>query len=99
MRLAIFILETVTGQDAEAIEVLNRALAKSPEDAFAYMILTAAQALDGRNEAAQSSLQALLSLSKSSRPNIASLRQSNSWLGPGFARVLEGLRLAGLPEN
>ncbi len=87
------------GQDAEAIEVLNRALAKSPDDAFAYMILTAAQALDGRNEAAQSSLQAFLSLSKASPPNIASLRQSNSWLGPGFARVLEGLRLAGLPEN
>jgi TolB-like protein/DNA-binding winged helix-turn-helix (wHTH) protein/Tfp pilus assembly protein PilF len=87
------------GQDAEAIEVLNRALAKSPDDTFAYMILTAAQALDGRTEAVQSSLQAFLSLSKTSRPNIASMRQSNSWLGPGFARVLEGLRVAGLPEN
>ena len=86
-------------QDAEAIEVLNRALAKSPDDKFAYMILTAAQALDGRNEAAQDSLKALLSLSKASPPNIASLRQRISWLGPGVSRVLEGMRLAGLPEN
>ena len=86
-------------QDAEAIEVLNRALAKSPDDRFAYMILTAAQALDGRDEAARVSLETLLSLSKDSPLNLASLRQSISWLGPGVSRVLEGMRLAGLPEN
>jgi hypothetical protein len=30
---------------------------------------------------------------------IETIRTSHSWLGPGFERVLEGLRRAGMPER
>ena len=87
-----------SGQDEKAIEVLRRALAAAPDDPFAHMALTAALALSGETVEARSALGTYLTKVSGKRPAIATLRESHSWMGPGFERVLDGLRLAGLPE-
>lgn len=88
-----------SGQDAKAIEVLNRAIAGSPQDPLANFALTAALALTGRVTEARDALQKSLTLAYSDEPTIAKMRASYSWMGPGFERVLEGLRIAGLREQ
>lgn len=88
-----------SAQDAEAIEVLSRALVGSPNDPFTHFVLTSALALAGRMEQARGALGDFLTVVGSEQPTIATLRESHSWMGPGFDRVLEGLRLAGLPEH
>lgn len=86
------------GHNTEAIEVLNRAVAGAPKDPMANFALTSALALDGRLDEARESLKTSLDLAYSERTTLASLRDSYAWMGPGFERVLEGLRLAGMPE-
>lgn len=86
-------------QDAKAIEVLNRAIAGSPNDPLANFALTAALALTGRVAEARDALQKSLALAHSDEATIATMRASHSWMGPGFERVLEGLRITGLPER
>ena len=88
-----------SGQDTEAVTVLNRAIAGSPKDPTANFALTSALALTGREADSRTALQTSMSLAYSDRPTIESLRASHSWMGPGFERVLEGLRLAGMPER
>jgi len=86
-------------QDARAIEVLDRALVGSPNDPFTHFVLTSALSLAGRTEQAHSALDDFLTVVGSEQPTISTLRERHSWMGPGFARVLEGLRAAGLPED
>jgi len=88
-----------SGQDEKAIEALNRAIAGSPKDPLANFALTAALALTGRVTEARDALDKSLELAYSDETTIAKLRASYSWLGPGFERVLEGLRIAGLREQ
>jgi Flp pilus assembly protein TadD len=88
-----------SGQDAEAITVLNRAIAGSPKDPIANFALTSALALIGRVADARVALEKSMTLAYSDRTTIETLRASHSWMGPGFERVLEGLRLAGMPEQ
>jgi Flp pilus assembly protein TadD len=88
-----------SGQDAEAITVLNRAIAGSPKDPIANFALTSALALIGRVEDARAALEKSMMLAYSDRTTIETLRASHSWMGPGVERVLEGLRLAGMPEQ
>ncbi len=88
-----------SGQDAQAIDVLNRAIAGSPKDPLANFGLTAALALTDRVEDARAALAKSLTLAYSDKTTISTLRGSHSWMGPGFERVLKGLRLAGLPEG
>jgi len=87
------------GKDAEAIAVLNRAIAGSPNDPIANFALSAALALIGRVDSAQAELEKSMALPYSDRTTIATLRASHSWMGPDFERVLEGLRLAGMAEQ
>ncbi len=86
-------------QDGEAIAVLNRAIAGAPKDPMANFALTAALALSGRAEDARAALDTAVPLAYGDPTTIGTLRASHSWLGPGFERELEGLRLAGLPEG
>ncbi|MCL7940577.1 winged helix-turn-helix domain-containing protein [Halomonas sp. ATCH28] len=86
-------------QDAKAITALNRAIAGSPNDPTANFALAAALALNGREEEARAALEHSMALAYSDRTTIETLRASHSWMGPGFKRVLEGLRLAGMPEQ
>jgi len=88
-----------SGQDAQAISALHRAIAGSPEDPFANLALTSALALTGRLADARDALERSMTLADGDRPTIEALRDSHSWMGPGFERVLEGLRLAGMPER
>ena len=88
-----------SGQDAEAIDALNRAIAGSPKDPLANFALTSALALTGRVEDAHAALGKSMALAYSERTTIETLRDSYSWMGPGFERVLDGLRLAGMPEQ
>jgi TolB-like protein/DNA-binding winged helix-turn-helix (wHTH) protein/Flp pilus assembly protein TadD len=88
-----------SGQDTQAITVLNRAIAGSPKDPLANFALTSALALNGRVEEARIALEKSMTLAYSDRTTIETLRASHSWMGPGFERVLEGLRLAGMPEQ
>ena len=60
--------------------------------------LTSALALTGNVEDARVALDKSMTLAYSDRTTIETLRASHSWIGPGFERVLEGLRLAGMPE-
>jgi TolB-like protein/DNA-binding winged helix-turn-helix (wHTH) protein/Tfp pilus assembly protein PilF len=87
-----------SGQHTEAIEVLSRALVESPNDPFTHFVLTSALALAGRLDQARSALDDFLTVTDSEQPTIATLRERHSWMGPEFERVLEGLRLSGLPE-
>lgn len=87
------------GQDAEAITALNRAIAGSPKDPLANFALTSALALAGRVEEARGALEKSMELAYNDKTTITTLRSSHSWMGPGFERVLEGLRIAGMPER
>ncbi|GGX89033.1 hypothetical protein GCM10007160_15460 [Litchfieldella qijiaojingensis] len=87
------------GQDTEAITALNRAIADSPDDPTANFALASALALTGRVEEARAALETSMTLAYSDRTTIETLRARHSWMGPGFERVLEGLRLAGMPEQ
>ncbi len=87
------------GQDTEAITALNRAIAGSPDDPLANFALAAALALTDRVEEASGALEESMTLAYSDRTTIETLRASHSWMGPGFERVLDGLRLAGMPEQ
>lgn len=86
-------------EDALAIEVLNRALAGSPNDPFAHFVLTSALALSGDLEQARGALESFRAAAGEDRPTIATLRERHAWMGPGFERVLDGLRLAGLSDE
>ena len=88
-----------SGQDAEAITVLNRALAGSPNDPFANFTLSSALALSGRIDEARAGLRRFNALSDDKTTTIAMLRTRLSWMGPRIDRVLKGLRLAGMPEE
>jgi TolB-like protein/Flp pilus assembly protein TadD len=88
-----------SGQDRKAVDALNRAVAGSPKNPMANFALAAALALIGRVEDGSATLEKALTLAYNDRTTIETLRASYSWLGPGFERVLEGLRLAGMPES
>ena len=88
-----------SGQDAAAIEVLNRAIAQAPNDALSHFTLSAALAHSGRDEDAKASLADALKHFNGDAPTTAKLRKSLGWLGPGTERLLDGLSLAGLPES
>ena len=88
-----------SGQDDEAIEALNRAIAGSPKDPLANFAMTAALSLTGRVAEARKALQSYMAAGQSTGTTIATMRAGFSWLGPGFERVLEGLRAAGMRES
>jgi tetratricopeptide (TPR) repeat protein len=87
------------GEDEDAIAMLNRAIAGSPNDPFNNFALASALALIGRVDEARSALEKAMTLAYNDRTTIETLRANHSWMGPGFERVLEGLRRAGLPEQ
>jgi len=87
------------GQDAKALDVLSRAVTDAPEDPLANFALTSALALSGRTEEARAALEKSMALAHSDRTTIETLRRGHSWMGPGFERVLDGLRLAGMREQ
>jgi len=88
-----------SGQNAEAVEMLNRALAASPGDSMARLALAAALAHQGELEAAHGTVSEALASADRPAPTLAALRASHGWMGPGFERVLEGLRAAGIPSE
>jgi Tfp pilus assembly protein PilF len=87
------------GQDEDAIAMLNRAIAGSANDPFNHFAMASALALVGRVKDARSALETALSLAGDDKTTLETLRASHAWMGPGFERVLSGLRLAGLPEQ
>jgi TolB-like protein/Flp pilus assembly protein TadD len=87
------------GQDSEAVSLLNKAAAKSPNDPTTHFALASALTMLGRTDDARVALAKYMELARGQRNTIESLRASHSWLGPGFKRVLEGLRRAGMPEQ
>jgi TolB-like protein/class 3 adenylate cyclase/Tfp pilus assembly protein PilF len=87
------------GQDREAVSILNKAVAGSPNDPTANFALASALAMLGRVDEARVVLGKYMELANGQQNTIEALRASHSWMGPGFERVLEGLRRAGMPER
>ena len=87
------------GQDREAANFLNKAVTSSPNDPTANFGLASALAMLGRVDEARVVLAKYMKLASGQRNTIETLRASHSWMGPGFERVLEGLRRAGMPER
>ncbi len=87
------------GEDADAVTLLNKAIAASPNDATATLALVSALAMLGREDEARTTLDRFRELVGEERATIESLRASYSWMGPGVERLLEGLRRAGMPER
>lgn len=88
-----------SGQDENAIDALNQAIVGAPKDPMANFALASALALTGRMEDARGTLEKAMALAYEDRTTIETLRANYSWLGPRFERVLEGLRLAGMPRQ
>jgi hypothetical protein len=53
----------------------------------------------GRVDEGRAVLAKYMKLANGQRNTIETIRASLSWMGPGFERVLEGLRRAGMPER
>ena len=87
------------GQDREAASFLNKAVTSSPNDPTANFALASALAMLGRVDEGRVILAKYMKLANGQRNTIETLRASLSWMGPGFERVLEGLRRAGMPER
>ncbi len=88
-----------SGQDEQAVDALNRAIAGAPKDPMANLALASAQALTGRVAKARETLQKARALAHEDETTLRTLRAGYGWLGPGFDRVLDGLRRAGMPEG
>jgi len=88
-----------SGQDQKAIEALNRAIAGAPGNPTAHFALASALALTGRVAEARETLEKARGLAHDERTTLRTLRDGYAWLGPGFERVLEGLRRAGMPAE
>ncbi len=88
-----------SGEDGLAIDALNRALAKAPNDSFANLALVAALALDGQMQDAENALTRFVGNANGKAPTIASLRSNLAWMGPRVERMFDGLRTAGMAEG
>lgn len=87
------------GEDNEAVALLNKAIAASPNDPTATFALASGLAMLGRNVEARAALDKYVELTGGEQATIESLRARYSWMGPGVERVLDGLRRAGMPEH
>jgi adenylate cyclase len=92
-------------QDDQAIEWVRRALAVSPNVSIQQALLTSALALTGRQAEAREALERYLSLKTTTSKTIAQFRHQHrslsdnpKWLAYSD-RLVEGLRLAGMPEE
>jgi TolB-like protein/class 3 adenylate cyclase/Tfp pilus assembly protein PilF len=92
-------------RDDQAIEWLRRTLAMVPEISIQQALLASALALTGRQAEAREALQQYLSLKNTTSKTIAEFRarhrsmsDSPKWLAYSD-RLIEGLRLAGMPAE
>ena len=96
--LGIGLVYLMQGQDQKAIEWLSRAALEAPNAAHPVVYLASAYALVGREHQAREALRHYLKLCpqttlKNFKPSIGTAAFNRK-----MERVLEGLRLAGLPE-
>jgi tetratricopeptide (TPR) repeat protein len=96
--LGIGLVYLMQGQDQKAIEWLSRAALEAPNAAHPVAYLASAYALVGREQEARQALGHYLKLwpqttLKNFKPSIGTAAFNRK-----MERVLEGLRLAGLPE-
>ena len=89
-----------SGQPSKAVAVLNKGLAEFPTHAGLNYALVSALALSGRDAEAHKALAVYLNM-KSARNwgSIARIRVRLAYTSPDIDKLLEGLRLAGLPEK
>jgi len=87
------------GRDDLAIEALNRALAKAPEDSFANLALVAALALNGQMAEARETLRRFIQDTGKEPPTISTLRRALGWMGPQTERMLSALSDVGVAEG
>jgi len=96
---AYFVLQ----QDDQAINWLRRSVAMSSDNPVSHVYLTSALALQGRDDEAHEALASYLSLPQSGPKTVAQWRARQSSNVPRytafFARFLEGLLKAGMPEG
>jgi adenylate cyclase len=92
-------------QDDQAIEWVSRTLAVAPNMSIQQALLTSALALTGRQAEAREALERYLSLKTTTSKTIAQFRHQHrslsdnpKWLAYSD-RLVEGLRLAGMPEE
>ena len=88
-----------SGEDAMAVDLINKAIAAAPKDAEAHFVLASALAHLDRMQEARAVLATYLELVNDHRSTLASLRERYAWMGPDFERVLDGLSRSGLPET
>jgi Flp pilus assembly protein TadD len=88
----------------EANDVLRRSITAFPDATIARLYLIASLALSGHDEDARESLRQYLALPGNNPKTIAQFKAQNPYAGlpvqpDYFARRLEGLRKAGMPEE
>ena len=87
------------GQYGKAVTSLNKAIADFPNDPTVNFALASALAMRGRVDEARIVFAKYVKLARGQRNTVEKLRARYSWMGPGFERVLEGLRRAGMLEK
>jgi len=97
MQTATALSHFIAGRYDEAASWAERSIRESANFLPPYRILAASHALAGRSEESRVALQRLLEMDPGCR--IATLRQQVLYRRPeDLAKMVEGLRLAGLPE-
>jgi tetratricopeptide (TPR) repeat protein len=86
----------VVGRDEEARLWAERALRSQPTSGPSLRVAAASLALTGRVEAARNAMSALRAADPALR--ISNLKLRAPWGPVAMARLVEGLRIAGLPE-
>ena len=85
------------GEDTEAVAVATRAIHQNSNYTFAWRGLAAALALSGRLEEGRMALQSMLRLEPTF--SISALLSRTPSAPNAFRRVIQGLRLLGVPEQ
>ena len=94
----IGLIYLMQGQDQKAIDQLSRAMLEAPNAGHAAAYLAAAYALVGREQEARDALDHYLKLWPNTALNNFGPMIGNAAFNNKMGRVLEGLRLAGLPQ-
>jgi DNA-binding winged helix-turn-helix (wHTH) protein/tetratricopeptide (TPR) repeat protein len=94
----IGLIYLMQGQDQKAIDQLSRAMLEAPNAGHAAAYLAAAYALIGREQEARDALDHYMKLWPNTALNNFGPMIGNAAFNNKMGRVLEGLRLAGLPQ-
>jgi tetratricopeptide (TPR) repeat protein len=99
-QLFLGLARIIMGQPDKAVTNLKKGLADFPKHPDLSWALVSALALSGHGAEAQDALSNYLQMNTASnRDTVERIRTRMSFFSPDIAKVLEGLRRAGMPER